>query len=205
MSFRYTLLVGKPPFETQSLKDTYQKIKRNDYRIPSYISHDARALIARLLQSEPASRPSPTDILQDPFLTGGYLPVKLPLRYNYSPCLQGLPPDLFRIFFFSPFTTKAQIFFGWAPLYSAVLQRTLTAMHLHVRRWYTVEPLIKANFILWKENKGIFLTLVPVVSFWRFHCLPVCSSVYCACSLCVTASREFNCCDLWLIILRCFV
>lgn len=75
----YTLLVGKPPFETQSLKDTYQKIKRNEYRIPSYISREARTLITRLLQSEPTHRPSPADILQDPFLTAGYLPLKLPI------------------------------------------------------------------------------------------------------------------------------
>lgn len=77
---RYTLLVGKPPFETQSLKDTYQKIKRNEYRIPSYVSREARALITRLLQSEPTHRPSPSDILEDPFVTAGYLPAKLPTR-----------------------------------------------------------------------------------------------------------------------------
>ena len=77
---RYTLLVGKPPFETQSLKDTYQKIKRNEYRIPSYVGRDARSLITRLLQSEPTNRPSPGDILEDPFITGGYLPAKLPNR-----------------------------------------------------------------------------------------------------------------------------
>lgn len=28
----YTLLVGQPPFETKSLKDTYSKIKKCDYR-----------------------------------------------------------------------------------------------------------------------------------------------------------------------------
>ena len=30
----YTMLVGKPPFETQSLKETYSRIKKNDYIIP---------------------------------------------------------------------------------------------------------------------------------------------------------------------------
>lgn len=28
----YTLLIGKPPFETRSLKETYSKIKRCDYQ-----------------------------------------------------------------------------------------------------------------------------------------------------------------------------
>lgn len=31
----YTLLVGKPPFETSCLKETYLRIKKNDYSIPS--------------------------------------------------------------------------------------------------------------------------------------------------------------------------
>merc|ERR1712088_717777 len=30
----YTLLVGKPPFETNSLKETYSRIKKNEYIIP---------------------------------------------------------------------------------------------------------------------------------------------------------------------------
>lgn len=55
-SCRYTLLVGRPPFETQSLKDTYSKIKRNEYHIPSRIGPLARALITRMLQGDPCSR-----------------------------------------------------------------------------------------------------------------------------------------------------
>ena len=52
----YTLLVGRPPFETQSLKDTYSKIKRNEYHIPSRIGPLARALITRMLQGDPCTR-----------------------------------------------------------------------------------------------------------------------------------------------------
>ena len=33
-SLRYTLLVGKPPFETSCLKETYNRIKKNNYTIP---------------------------------------------------------------------------------------------------------------------------------------------------------------------------
>lgn len=33
-SLRYTLLVGKPPFETSCLKETYSRIKKNNYVIP---------------------------------------------------------------------------------------------------------------------------------------------------------------------------
>ena len=75
----YTLLVGKPPFETQTLKDTYTKIKKNEYHIPSRVGPLARALIQRLLQHEPTKRPSVADILKDDFMTMGYLPPRLPV------------------------------------------------------------------------------------------------------------------------------
>jgi len=75
----YTLLVGKPPFETQTLKDTYTKIKKNEYHIPSRVGPLARALIQRLLQHEPTKRPSVAEILKDDFMTMGYLPPRLPV------------------------------------------------------------------------------------------------------------------------------
>ncbi len=56
ITFRYTLLVGSHPFETQSFKDTFSKIKQNDYHIPSQIGPLARALITRMLQDDPACR-----------------------------------------------------------------------------------------------------------------------------------------------------
>ena len=42
--------IGKPPFETSSLKDTYTKIKRNDYYIPPRVSTQAQILIVKLLR-----------------------------------------------------------------------------------------------------------------------------------------------------------
>uniref|UniRef100_A0A915B2S8 Serine/threonine-protein kinase PLK n=2 Tax=Parascaris univalens TaxID=6257 RepID=A0A915B2S8_PARUN len=74
----YTLLVGKPPFETLSLKETYQKIKENDYIIPSRISADARHLIERLLAADPSARPNIHEVAQFDFFTKGYLPSRLP-------------------------------------------------------------------------------------------------------------------------------
>ena len=46
----YTLLVGKPPFETQTLKDTYAKIKKNEYHVPSKVGSLAKKLIMKMLQ-----------------------------------------------------------------------------------------------------------------------------------------------------------
>lgn len=78
---RFTMLVGKPPFETKTLKDTYQRIKRNEYHIPHHISLEARTLITKLLRPNPSSRPTAMDILDDPFFTSGHMPVRLPVRF----------------------------------------------------------------------------------------------------------------------------
>ncbi|XP_076450747.1 serine/threonine-protein kinase PLK1-like [Babylonia areolata] len=74
----YTLLVGKPPFETSCLKDTYTRIKKNEYHIPSKISPPARNLITKLLRADPGSRPNMDQIMEDEFFSSGYLPPRLP-------------------------------------------------------------------------------------------------------------------------------
>ena len=75
---RYTFLVGKPPFETKSLKETYSKIRKNDYFIPPKISSAAQMLIVRLLRADPKERPTPQQALTDDFFTSGYMPSRLP-------------------------------------------------------------------------------------------------------------------------------
>ncbi|KAJ0181335.1 hypothetical protein K1T71_003420 [Dendrolimus kikuchii] len=75
----YTLLVGKPPFETSTLKDTYKRIKQCEYRIPSSLRKPAAAMIVLQLQANPARRPSVDKLLQHDFFTSGILPAALPL------------------------------------------------------------------------------------------------------------------------------
>ncbi|XP_039295885.1 serine/threonine-protein kinase polo [Nilaparvata lugens] len=77
----YTLLVGKPPFETKSLKDTYGKIKRCEYRIPTHLRRSQQAvhMIMAMLQGEPSKRPSVKELLNHPFFSCGYMPSSLPV------------------------------------------------------------------------------------------------------------------------------
>jgi serine/threonine protein kinase len=77
-TFRYTLLVGKPPFETSSLKETYSRIKRNEYYIPSKVGPEAQKLIVKMLRPDPVTRPTMHEIYQDEFFRSGYLPATLP-------------------------------------------------------------------------------------------------------------------------------
>lgn len=76
----YTLLIGRPPFETDSIKETYRKIKEGDFRFPnSRLSPESRTLIKRMLQVDPAKRPSARKILQDDFIRKGFTPDLLPV------------------------------------------------------------------------------------------------------------------------------
>ncbi|XP_048817197.1 serine/threonine-protein kinase PLK1 [Lagopus muta] len=74
----YTLLVGKPPFETSCLKETYIRIKKNEYTIPKHINPIAANLIQKMLRSDPATRPTINELLNDEFFTSGYIPNRLP-------------------------------------------------------------------------------------------------------------------------------
>ncbi|KFD49138.1 hypothetical protein M514_09962 [Trichuris suis] len=74
----YTLLVGKPPFETDSLKDTYARIQRNEYHVPSRLSPAARQMIQRILQTDPKNRPNVTELLKFQFVSSGFRPHHLP-------------------------------------------------------------------------------------------------------------------------------
>jgi len=69
----YTLLEGKPPFETKDINDTYSRIKRGDYSYPPNIpiSNEAKSLIDSILILEPRKRPSFDEILSHPFFQMG--------------------------------------------------------------------------------------------------------------------------------------
>lgn len=77
----YTMLIGKPPFETENVKTTYKKIKANDYHIPddANISDAAAGLIHRILVLNPAKRPSLNEIMDDRFMTKNAIPRIMPL------------------------------------------------------------------------------------------------------------------------------
>lgn len=91
----YTLLIGTPPFETSTLKNTYNKIKKNEYILPVNLERSASNLIKRLLHPDPSCRPSADEILSDDFLTTDYIPSRIPvsclsmaprLSHNMSVC-----------------------------------------------------------------------------------------------------------------------
>jgi len=77
----YTLIVGKPPFETSDVKTTYRRIRMLAYTFPETvtISEAAKSLIARILVADPAKRPSIDEVLAHQFFhQGNIIPKLLP-------------------------------------------------------------------------------------------------------------------------------
>jgi polo-like kinase 1 len=77
----YTMLIGKPPFETSDVKTTYRRIRMNAYTFPEHvtISESAKDMIQRILTNDPAKRPSLDELLMHDFLNGdGSIPRLLP-------------------------------------------------------------------------------------------------------------------------------
>ena len=80
----YTLLFGQPPFETESVKTTYKRIKDNHYAfpLPSHkqykpVSAAAKSLIRRILCTDPSRRPTVKEMREDVF-------------FSQSPVVEGL-------------------------------------------------------------------------------------------------------------------
>jgi polo-like kinase 1 len=95
----YTLIIGKPPFETQDVKSTYKRIKMNSYSFPerAVISDAAKSLIKDILLTDPTKRPSLDSILaSDFFQLGVSVPKLLPVS------VLACPPSLSYIRQFMP-------------------------------------------------------------------------------------------------------
>ena len=71
------MLVGRPPFETSSLKETYARIKHNKYHFPETLSPVAKEIISDLLSSDPEERPPLEVVLDHEFFTQGFVPETL--------------------------------------------------------------------------------------------------------------------------------
>lgn len=81
------MLVGNPPFETNSLDDTYNLILQCNYRLPDSISYHAKDLIRLLLHPDPACRSLSADILNHAFFKNGHIP------YSLSPSCAQVSPN----------------------------------------------------------------------------------------------------------------
>ena len=66
----YTLLVGRPPFDTAGVRSTLTKVVMADYHLPEHLglSYEVRDLIENLLKKNPAERIKLRDIPSHPWM-----------------------------------------------------------------------------------------------------------------------------------------
>jgi polo-like kinase 1 len=65
----YACLVGRPPFETNDVKTTYNRIKMCNYSFPDHVSlaTTTKHFISKMLQKDPRHRLSIEEVLADDF------------------------------------------------------------------------------------------------------------------------------------------
>ncbi|GAA5877695.1 hypothetical protein JCM3774_006644 [Rhodotorula dairenensis] len=78
----YTLLIGRPPFQTKDVKAIYKKIRDNSYTFPEdhTLSLEAVDLISWILRPTPADRPTLSEILAHPWFVTGPFPSRISTR-----------------------------------------------------------------------------------------------------------------------------
>ncbi|KAL7489666.1 hypothetical protein ACHAW6_015362 [Cyclotella cf. meneghiniana] len=66
----FTMIVGKPPYESTDVKSTYRRILANEYSFPEgKVSYHARELISSMLQTDPKMRPTLDALRSHPFFS----------------------------------------------------------------------------------------------------------------------------------------
>lgn len=83
----YTLLYGRPPFETSDVKKTYKRIRECQYTFNEDIpvSANAKNLIAKLLVVDPSKRLTLDQVLVHPFMTANRIPKQMPASVLTQP------------------------------------------------------------------------------------------------------------------------
>lgn len=81
----YTMVIGRPPFETSDVKTTYRRIRYNQYGFPETVrvSEQVKDLITCILRTDPRSRPSLDEIIASSWFQGAQrLPPPMPMTVS---------------------------------------------------------------------------------------------------------------------------
>jgi polo-like kinase 4 len=65
----YTFLTGKPPFDTEGIRNTLNKVVLGEFEMPMYLTGEAQDLIRSLLKKNPQDRIHLNDVVVHPFMT----------------------------------------------------------------------------------------------------------------------------------------
>ncbi|XP_015695094.1 CBL-interacting protein kinase 3 isoform X1 [Oryza brachyantha] len=80
----FVLLAGYLPFEDENIVSLYNKISGAQFACPSWFSAEANRIIVRILDPNPATRITTSQVLQDQWFKKGYKPPVFDERYHSS-------------------------------------------------------------------------------------------------------------------------
>ncbi|KAL6299201.1 kinase-like domain-containing protein [Sparassis latifolia] len=83
----YTLVVGRPPFQTKDVKAIYKRIRDNEYEFPAdrAVSRQVQELVQLILTPDPQQRPTLHEIVDHTFFTTGVVPSFIPATAHDAP------------------------------------------------------------------------------------------------------------------------
>ncbi|KAH9924034.1 Pkinase-domain-containing protein [Fomitopsis serialis] len=83
----YTLVVGRPPFQTKDVKAIYKRIRDNEYEFPEdrAVSVLVRELVQQILTPDPQQRPTLHEIVEHAWFTTGVVPGYIPATAHDGP------------------------------------------------------------------------------------------------------------------------
>ncbi|TCD67323.1 Cell cycle serine/threonine-protein kinase cdc5/MSD2 [Steccherinum ochraceum] len=83
----YTLVVGRPPFQTKDVKAIYKRIRDNEYDFPAdrVVSTEVQELVQAILTPNPQERPTLHQIVDHEFFTNGIVPGYIPNSAHDAP------------------------------------------------------------------------------------------------------------------------
>uniref|UniRef100_J3L4A0 non-specific serine/threonine protein kinase n=2 Tax=Oryza brachyantha TaxID=4533 RepID=J3L4A0_ORYBR len=92
----FALMAGYLPFHDHNIMVLYRKIYKGEFRCPRWFSKDLTSLIMRLLDSNPTTRITMPEIIENVWFKKGYKPVKFYIEddklYNLSDDVLDLEP-----------------------------------------------------------------------------------------------------------------
>lgn len=77
----YTLVIGRPPFQTKDVKAIYKRIRDNEYEFPTdrIVSTQVQELVQIILTPDPQQRPTLHEILDHDWFLKGIVPACIPI------------------------------------------------------------------------------------------------------------------------------
>ncbi|KAI0346702.1 Pkinase-domain-containing protein [Trametopsis cervina] len=83
----YTLIIGRPPFQTKDVKAIYKRIRDNEYEFPPdrLVSTEAQNLVQQILTPNPQERPLLPEIVDHHWFTRGTVPLRIPVSAHDAP------------------------------------------------------------------------------------------------------------------------